>query len=271
MKFEKFVEEIAKHYSCEAKEIEKNGEKLKAVEINTGGCCNPVVYFYDEMTEEDVPKVLESIKDSIDKAPKEDDVNKYATWEYVKEHLRPCLCGKGKAKASALTRDKLNLTQYLRVIVDNGSYVVEKSHILHWGVPQNEIFKIAEQNAEKDYMARYMVEEIAEITGTPLDVMKAQLQGRWKEQVVASTVDKMYGASAMFSDATLKKVAELLETDVFYILPSSVHEIICVPANDDIDAFTEMVRDINKGVVIDDKDVLSDNVYICKNGVVSVG
>lgn len=274
MKFEKFVEEIAKHYNCEAKEIEKNDEKLKAVEIITDSCCHPVMYFYPEMTEEDIPKVLESIKDSIDKAPKEDDVNKYATWEYVKEHLRPCLCGKRKVKASALTRDKLNLTQYLRVIFDNGSYngsyVVEKSHILHWGVPQDEIFKIAEQNAEKDYMARYMIEEIAEITGTPLDVMKAQSQGRWKERVVASTVDMMYGASVMFSDATLKKIAELLETDVFYILPSSVHAIICVPANDDIDAFTEIARNVNKNVVLD-KDVLSDNVYICKDGVVSVG
>lgn len=270
MKFEKFVEEIAKHYSCEAKEIEKNGEKLKAVEIITDSCCHPVVYFYSEMTEEDIPKVLESIKDSIDKAPREEDVHKYADWNYVKEHLRPCLCSKGKAKQSALTRDKLDFTQYLRVIVDNGSCVVEKSHILHWGVPQDEIFKIAEQNVEKDYMARYMIEEIAEITGTPLDVMKEQLQSRWKEQVVASTVDKMYGASVMFSDATLKKIAELLETEKFYILPSSVHEIICVPANEDIDAFTEIVRNVNKNVVLD-KDFLSDNVYICKNGVVSVG
>lgn len=271
MKFKKFIKEIAKHYNCEAKEIEKNGEKLKAVEIITGTCCHPVVYFYSEMTEKDIPKVLEGIKNSIDKAPKEDDVSKYTTWEYVKEHLRPCLCGKRKVKASALTRDKLDLTQYLRVIVDNGSYVVEKSHILHWGVPQDEIFKIAEQNAEKYYMARYMVEELAEITGTPLDVMKEQSQGRWKERVVASTRDdKMYGASVMFSDATLKKIAELLETDVFYILPSSVHEIICVPANEDIEVFTEMVRDINERVVFD-KDVLSDNVYICKNGVVSVG
>lgn len=270
MKFEKFIKEIAKHYNCEAKEIEKNGEKLKAVEIITDTCCHPVVYFHSEMTEEDIPKVLESIKDSIDKAPKEDDVSKYTTWEYVKEHLRPCLCGKRKVKASALTRDKLNLTQYLRVIVDNGSYVVEKSHILHWGVPQDEIFKIAEQNAEKDYMARYMVEELAEITGASLDVMKEQSQGRWKERVVASTVDKTHGASVMFSDATLKKIAELLETDVFYVLPSSVHEIICVPANEDIEVFAEMVRDINERVVFD-KDVLSNNVYICKNGVVSVG
>ncbi len=270
MKFEKFVEEIAKHYDCEAKEIEKNGEKLKAVEINTGGCCNPVVYFYDEMTEEDVPKVLESIKNSIEKAPKEEDVHKYADWDYVKEHLRPCLCSKGKAKQSALTRDKLDLTQYLRVIVDNGSYVVEKSHILSWGISKDAIFEIAEQNAEKDYVARYMVEELAAITGKSLDDLKVVSQGRWKEQVVASTVDKMYGASVMLSDTTLKKIAELLETNEFYILPSSVHEIICVPANDDIDEFIGIVRNVNENVVLD-KDFLSDNVYICKDGIVSVG
>lgn len=203
-------------------------------------------------------------------APKEDDARKYVDWEYVKEHLRPCLCSKGKARQNALTRDKLDLTQYLRVIVDNGSYVVEKSHILSWGISKDEIFKVAEQNAEKDYMARYMVDEIAAITGMPLDNLKAQLQGRWKEQVVASTVDKMYGASAMLSDTMLKKISELLETDDFYILPSSVHEVICVPANDDVESFTEMVRNINEGVVLD-KDILSDNVYICKDGIISVG
>ena len=203
-------------------------------------------------------------------APKEDDVHKYVEWDYVKEHLRPCLCGKDKAKQSALTRDKLDLTQCLRVMVDNGSYVVEKSHILSWGISKDEIFKVAEQNAEKDYIARYMVDEIATATGAPLDDLKVQLQGRWKEQVVASTVDKMYGASCMLSDTMLKKTAELLETDDFYILPSSVHEVICVPANDDVESFTEMVRNINEGVVLDE-DVLSDNVYICKDGIISVG
>ena len=52
-----------------------------------------------------------------------------------------------------------------------------------------------------------------------------------------------------------------LEKDLF-ILPSSVHEIIIVPATDDIDRkeLDNMVKDVNKKE-LDAIDVLSDHVY----------
>ena len=63
-----------------------------------------------------------------------------------------------------------------------------------------------------------------------------------------------------------EKAAELLGSD-YYILPSSVHEVILVP---DAPGITEkelcdMVKQANR-TVVDEKDILSDNVYHYSRG-----
>ena len=79
---------------------------------------------------------------------------------------------------------------------------------------------------------------------------------------VATNVFKMNGACILLYDGVLKKFAEKIGSD-FYILPSSVHEVIFVPANGDMDAryLIQMVKEVNATEVAPDE-VLSDNVYI---------
>jgi hypothetical protein len=69
------------------------------------------------------------------------------------------------------------------------------------------------------------------------------------------------GAAALFYPDVKEKAAELLGGD-YYILPSSVHEVILVPDSADIKAadLCDMVKQANR-TVVDEKDILSDNVY----------
>lgn len=71
----------------------------------------------------------------------------------------------------------------------------------------------------------------------------------------------MFGASIMTAQKELQRFAEHISGS-FYILPSSVHEIILVPETDDFSAeyFAPMVHDINK-THVNPIEVLSDSIY----------
>ena len=88
---------------------------------------------------------------------------------------------------------------------------------------------------------------------------------------ILSTKDQICGASAMLSYAALNAMAERLGCTKYYILPSSIHEVVCLPVLDDersTAALIAMVKGINAEVV-DPTEVLSDSVYMYKDGVVS--
>lgn len=72
---------------------------------------------------------------------------------------------------------------------------------------------------------------------------------------------RSYGASALLYPEVMSKVAKELGDD-YYVLPSSVHEVILVKASEapDIQELANMVREINSAEVAPD-DQLADKVY----------
>ncbi len=87
---------------------------------------------------------------------------------------------------------------------------------------------------------------------------------------VATNAQRLHGAAAMLYDGLLSGFAKRVGGD-FYILPSSIHEVILLPADGDMDAgsLAAMVREINRTKVAADE-VLSDNVYRYNAGTDSV-
>ena len=69
------------------------------------------------------------------------------------------------------------------------------------------------------------------------------------------------GAATMFYPDVKEKAADLIGGD-YYILPSSIHEVILVPDTLDVKAkdLCEMVKQANR-TVVEDQDILSDSVY----------
>ena len=74
------------------------------------------------------------------------------------------------------------------------------------------------------------------------------------------------GAAVLFYPEIRERAAEILGTD-YYILPSSVHEVILVPDTAGIDEkdLCDMVRKANRSVV-EEGDILSDEVYHYSKG-----
>lgn len=79
---------------------------------------------------------------------------------------------------------------------------------------------------------------------------------------VCSNASKIYGAGVLADNDTLNKFKE--EFGDFYILPSSIHEVIIFPAlevgDDFADFAREQVKEIN-ATEVKEEDRLSDNVY----------
>ena len=69
------------------------------------------------------------------------------------------------------------------------------------------------------------------------------------------------GASVIIYPKILKEISEMIGGD-FYILPSSIHEVLVIKDNGDKenDELEKMVREVNESCVLPEE-VLSDHVY----------
>lgn len=78
---------------------------------------------------------------------------------------------------------------------------------------------------------------------------------------VATNTKKQYGASVLLYQGLLKQIGDCIGD--FYILPSSVHELLIKKAEDTVspDELLQMVREVNATEVMPEE-VLSDNVYL---------
>ena len=107
-----------------------------------------------------------------------------------------------------------------------------------------------------DLLAEMMGDELApeDLSGIPMYVL--------------TNKNRIYGATGMLNGKAIQQCSELLG-DRFYILPSSVHELILIPDAGDPACLTEMVREINR-TVLTPNDFLSDMVYVYDNGHVGI-
>lgn len=151
---------------------------------------------------------------------------------------------------------------YLLTIDDagQGSIVIHKCHAENWGVDADTLYEAAKKNTVKLLPASYkpmsaMLEDLMPGSGEelPEDI---------PDMLVLSNQTKTYGAAAILYDGLLKDIADKMDSD-FYILPSSVHEVLLLPKADDRDIMEDlgvMVREVNRNEV-PDGEILSDHAY----------
>ena len=78
---------------------------------------------------------------------------------------------------------------------------------------------------------------------------------------IASNISGTYGAGVLVYDDFFEKAVEKMHGS-FYIIPSSIHELLLVPENGEIDCemLTSMVKEVNC-TTVHPSERLSDNVY----------
>lgn len=258
-------------------------------------------FYRKDITEEETKRVSDELYNEFQAAEFEEDIDLsgFAVFDKAREKLAFKLIHAEKNKELLKTVPhrlfhNLAIVFYYTVqeapFYGKATILVRNSHMKEWGTNVDELLKIAKQNAPVlfpgviDDMADVMREILREslkkdITGAKIgEKEKADLlDEKWLDDLICqmskeggsekipmyvlTNHQKLYGAACMLYPEVLKNFAEKMKQD-FYILPSSVHEVILVPANagTDQEALREIVTDINRTQVAEDE-VLADSVY----------
>lgn len=190
------------------------------------------------------------------------DVSFIHSWETVKPMVVYKLVNTEKNKellSKAPHKEVLDLSMVFCIALKQygGTIQIYNNHCDIWGVGVEELVNAARENTPQLYpvnvttmgeIAREMgMGEISELM-QPMDMC------------ILTNENRFWGAAAMLYQDTVKRVAEQMEDDL-YILPSSTHEVIVLPAKDlEADELKGMVRHANS-TVVSEEDILSDSVY----------
>ena len=122
--------------------------------------------------------------------------------------------------------------------------------------------KVALENTPKlmPYTVKSMGDVLAEMLGSDLD---PELRAVFETHpvYVVSNRSKVHGATAMLFPKMLAEVGECIGSD-FYIVPSSIHELIFIPARyyQEQVELAKLIVNVNENE-LKPQDVLSDHPY----------
>ena len=198
----------------------------------------------------------------------------YGDYESVKEYLSVTLIN-GRDNRQMLSRmphrqmEDLALILELKFPMEEGVGSIKVSHELAelWAVDTDTLFAQAQENSLKaEPPSLHRMEDTMLSLAFGRDAAENLLENPAPEEApsqlyVLSNMSKNKGAAVLSYPGVLEKADQLFPKG-FYILPSSIHELLIVPKSPEIDPreLGEMVRAVNRAEVAKEEQ-LSDRVY----------
>lgn len=254
--------------------IKNNGLTLDGlVIVSPTSNISPTIYVnhYFEQYENgrDFEDIVNAIADVYtDALPKNNyDIQSFTEWERVKDNIIYCLVNREK-NAELLEkvphREFLDLAIIYKCLVSISdtdgcaTIQIKNEHMEYWNMSESDLLTVAKENTPKKLKANLM-NMFSAISGmldfdTDIDLSQSPM-------FVLSNTFKLNGATAILYNNVLKEFADKIKSDL-YILPSSIHETILLPVNENMrkEELKEMVECVNATQVAPEE-VLSDNVY----------
>ncbi|MBQ9872747.1 MAG: hypothetical protein IJM27_12575 [Eubacterium sp.] len=143
----------------------------------------------------------------------------------------------------------------------HGRILVKNGQIESLGITKDELHEAAEINTERRVEIVPLSQVLQELMpGMPMEEMDNPLYVTRDREAHGCSGASLFGAP---------KVLSQMEDD-FYIIPSSVHEVLLLPKEleTDTDHLHMMVHEVNRDV-LQPEDFLSDHVYETKAGAIS--
>ena len=230
---------------------------------------NPVVYLDDLYKEcmagKKISECVDQILELSHGTPEFDSRQLFDSWEEAKDRIELDLANT-KWNEGLFTdtphKEFLDLTVYCRLVFAKdetgiASAVVKESMLVRWGIGEQDMWEAASSNLKKEAYQFMNLRSLIGKSAKAVDIKEC----RSANMCILTNRAMCYGATGILRTDLLEKLAQLKETDL-YILPSSVHELILLPALDcwDVDELRQMVKSVNAGWV-DKMDWLSDEVY----------
>lgn len=274
-------------YQVDLQEVIKNNNcRLTGLCILKDGCnMAPTIYLQDFFEEYIKGASMEQIyKDIVriyedNKAKKNFDVSGIMDYEQIKDRICFKLVNAKRnqkllADAPHIMFHDLAIIFYILVSKDTagtGSITVRNNIKDMWSIDADELYTIALRNTQRLFRGK-----ISTMTSVISEILNDSIEDEFTEEFfdmaayrddmmpmyVATNADKINGAGVILYDNLLKEFADRLDSD-FYILPSSIHEVLFIPAIGGVNArdLVRMVQEVNATEVAVDE-ILSDNVYV---------
>lgn len=156
-----------------------------------------------------------------------------------------------------------------------GTVVITNDILNKWGISVDELHELSVENMSEmcpphmehvlDVLHR-MLRKKKDISSDFLEFLHDIEYPESHEMYVVTTPLDSNGAAAILDKNFMKTITEKFEN--FYIIPSSIHEVLIVPYNEDmnmtVDMFKDMVREVNTNE-LSASDFLSNNIYTYSN------
>ncbi|MBE5848666.1 MAG: hypothetical protein E7298_00680 [Lachnospiraceae bacterium] len=142
----------------------------------------------------------------------------------------------------------------------NMTTVITDNLLSQYGVSIEELHLIAISNMGSQARFCTMFEVLSEMM--PAQMFDNDFNGADNMLFILTNQNKVNGAAMLLCPDAMDMVREQIG-ESYYILPSSVSEILCVPFKDDLDvnSLKDIVHEVNSTQVAPDE-VLSDTVYL---------
>lgn len=147
-----------------------------------------------------------------------------------------------------------------------GSILVSNEMMERWGIGESDLYERALQNTQQHhpFTLQSMESIMGEIAfGFPATVEPNQLPAQFEPymQYLLSNEDKCNGATCLLYPDLLKEIGAAFDSN-FFILPSSVHELILMKDTGEMSAseLQRMVLEVN-GTEVEPEEVLSNQVF----------
>lgn len=203
-------------------------------------------------------------------------------WEAAKKNLRIYVCSAENAEKNALifrqVEDLAIVPRLKQTFEDEASnqttYAFVTKEMCHaWNVTEEECIEAAILCTEKYEEPGFVnILNLSFLLGE--EKVEPLFQPSFKECAYTSLVpltnkNLQYGATVIFYHNLLEKVYEYLDEEPFYIIPSSVHEVLICSMNrlkTSIEELKDIVVSINRNErVMAKEEILTDSVY-CYDG-----
>ena len=259
-------------YEVTQTKVEKNnGVTRRGIVIcRVGGVFNPTVYVDDYLQEiEDGTRTVDEVANIVLDICREHEEPEIETKreelgekEYILGHVvfQIVNAKSNEEKLKSIPYKKfedLALIYRVRLSTKDGScasYILNSGVMQNAGITEEELEEAATRNTEADDY------EIMTLGGIVSSITGMEQPEESERMLVLTNKSRMYGATVIMLADCLRHVEKRLGGD-FYILPSSIHEVIAVPVSiGETEQLKEMVREVNNTQVAP-QEVLGYEVY----------
>ena len=159
----------------------------------------------------------------------------------------------------------LDLSLVFYYLVDSSSteiatILIQNNHMKWWNTNLDALYELAKENTPK--LLPYKLDSMGSILKLldPKIILDNNADDLFPMYVLTN-IKQLHGATCILYPDVLKDFANKINQNL-YILPSSVHETLLIPAFDDTDAdnLSEMVKEVNSTCLASDE-LLSEHVY----------